>query len=410
MRYESGDSWTIVADDLTGASDAAAPFSRRANTTIIVDGVPSQSERDVLSLNTESRYLSPSAASLAVESLVGSLIKQNRKQIFKKIDSQLRGNVGHEVAGALRAFERNGLPAFAVVAPAFPGAGRTTMGGTVFIDGQDAADEIDNADILETLRVGGLRGAVIRRNEYANARALADRIRGVFVSECDAAVVDCMTDEDLMTVATAHRILGLPALLVGSGGLAAGIANSGHGASLASVSIGDWHGNALVVIGSYSDRSRQQLDDLVSSGVCHVSLNHSDLSSERISGEVLAGLSLGHVVLTPDRMAPVQKQNAREIAEALARIVSAVITSTRILILCGGETARATLDSLKVRKMHVEGELEPGVVVHSITARHLLVVTKAGAFGGRQTITNVLEQIGSHDSLTKGDKSWDDQS
>ncbi|MEV8148061.1 four-carbon acid sugar kinase family protein [Arthrobacter sp. NPDC080073] len=139
-------------------------------------------------------------------------------------------NVGDEVADALRAMGRKGLPAFAVVAPALPAAARITVDGTALIDGPSAAGETNSIDVVEALRQGGLRPAVIKRSEYADAQTLADRIRGVFLAECDAAVVDCTTDEDLVTVATAHRLLEFQSLLVGSAGLAAGVVNSLPGA------------------------------------------------------------------------------------------------------------------------------------------------------------------------------------
>ncbi|MFB9818121.1 four-carbon acid sugar kinase family protein [Arthrobacter ramosus] len=226
VRFGSCDLWTIVADDLSGATDAAAPFSRFAKTRIIRDTVVHRSTMDVVSLNTESRQLRPSAAALVVETLVGSLIKQGRQKIFKKVDSRLRGNVGDEVAGALRALGRKGLPAFAVVAPALPAAARITVDGAVLIDGLSAKGETNSIDVVEALRQGGLRAAVIKRSEYADAQTLTDRIRGVFLAECDAAVVDCTTDDDLVTVATAHRLLEFQSLLVGSAGLAAGVVNS----------------------------------------------------------------------------------------------------------------------------------------------------------------------------------------
>lgn len=398
------DSWTIIADDLTGASDAAAPFSGHANTTIIIDGVIPPSDQDVVAISTESRYLPPFAAASIVERAVDTLIKQGRKQIFKKIDSQLRGNVGPEVAAALRALGRNGRPPFAVVAPAFPAAGRTTVDGTVLIEEVGAAGGKNTKNIVESLRRGGLRAVVIARDEYCDATALATRIRGISRAECDAAVVDCTTDEDLAAVASAWGIVGSPTLMVGSGGLAAALANSFPGAPGPPVSLQDRQGNALVVIGSYSDRSRQQLDELTSSGVRHLWLNHADPTAGQISAEVLKALNGGHVVLTPDPLAPVEKLNAPQIAKALGQIVRAVGPATRILVLCGGETARATLEALDIRQMHVEGELQPGVVVHSIPARDLTIVTKAGAFGDRKTIINVLERIGQSEPLIRGVK------
>jgi hypothetical protein len=89
-----------------------------------------------------------------------------------------------------------------------------------------AAGETNSIDVVEAHRQGGLRAAVIKRSQYADAQTLTDRIRGVFLAECDAAVVDCTTDDDLVTVAIAHRLLEFQSLLVGSAGLAAGVVNS----------------------------------------------------------------------------------------------------------------------------------------------------------------------------------------
>ena len=93
----------IIADDLTGACDAAVPFARRGLATSVMlaaDAPPAAAS--VIAVSTESRHLDESAASAEVAQLADWLTAH---VIFKKIDSLLRGHPGAEIAAALQAFE-----------------------------------------------------------------------------------------------------------------------------------------------------------------------------------------------------------------------------------------------------------------------------------------------------------------
>ena len=73
-------------------------------------------------------------------------------------------------------------------------------------------------------------------------------------------------------------------------------------------------------------------------------------------------------------------------AEALAETVAGMKERIGGLVLTGGETARAVLSRLGVRALRVMGEVETGVPILAAEGSGLLVVTKAGDFGDRDTL------------------------
>jgi uncharacterized protein YgbK (DUF1537 family) len=395
--------WVIVADDLTGAADAAAPFAASAGTSVVVDAATEWPDGHVVAVDTDSRYVTAPEAAAIVEAVLDRAIASGRHSVFKKIDSLTRGNVGVEVAAALRGLARHGRPGIAVVAPAFPSVGRTTVDGRVQVDGAPAQRAGAPVDIVAALAEGGLRARVVSLAGYADAAGLVDRLHEIQDAEFDAAVIDCATDGDLEVVVRAADEFG-PALLVGSGGLAGVLATLERSVgSLRAIERPVVPGNLLVVMGSYSPAARAQLDDLVAAGVRHVGLDHSGLASDAVADAVRAALEAGDVVVTPDPAEPVVKARAAEVAGAMGRVVAAASSATRGIVICGGETARASLRELGVGSLRVLGELQPGTVMHAVPGSELLLVTKSGGFGGPHAVTRILEQLRSSESTNQGD-------
>ena len=213
----------VVADDLTGAADAAAPFAMAGRRTQLVlgavtPGEPAWTRRErveVVALTTESRRLPPAVAAERVGDACRGL---GAAEVFKKVDSTLRGNVHVEVEAAARAVGATEV----VVCPAFPAVGRTVVDGTLCLWGRPVARVADHVPA----------GAV---------------------------VVDASTDADLDAVAARH---GPGVLLVGSGGLAAAVARAGpQRARPAPPPPG--RGTIVVVAGSDHEATRSQAGALV---------------------------------------------------------------------------------------------------------------------------------------------------
>ena len=104
----------IVADDLTGALDMAAPFASRGFATrLLLDhghkaiGI----DTEVLTLTSASRELTAQAASENIRSAMAAALVRKPRILIHKIDSTLRGNVGSAIPAALQASgRRHALP------------------------------------------------------------------------------------------------------------------------------------------------------------------------------------------------------------------------------------------------------------------------------------------------------------
>lgn len=90
----------IVADDLTGALDAAAPFASRGLHTEIaltVEAIPGalSEHPQVISVNIGSREMDVVSAQQATAAALAALPPGSR--LFKKIDSRLKGHIAAEL-------------------------------------------------------------------------------------------------------------------------------------------------------------------------------------------------------------------------------------------------------------------------------------------------------------------------
>src|SRR5215469_2446739 len=118
----------IVADDLTGAADAAGPFAALGYLTrVALHPAPPLEPVDVLAISTDTRDAPPDRLPPILQSIARAVHRP--RIVFKKIDSTLRGSAPSEISAALEAF---GLPA-AIATPAFPAMGRIVAEGRLSI-------------------------------------------------------------------------------------------------------------------------------------------------------------------------------------------------------------------------------------------------------------------------------------
>ena len=126
----------IIADDLTGADDTALQFHLRgANTQILLDYsyMPENKvSTQVWAIPTETRNSDAHTAYEKVKQAAKILADDlNVEYFYKKIDSTIRGHIAVEALGVLDALEWDA----AVIIPAFPQEGRTTIGGYHLLKG-----------------------------------------------------------------------------------------------------------------------------------------------------------------------------------------------------------------------------------------------------------------------------------
>jgi uncharacterized protein YgbK (DUF1537 family) len=382
----------VVADDLTGAADTAAAYGPDTEVAVVLSA-EELPPAEVVAVDTDTRHCAPEEAAAPVAAAV-RLGMQAGAALYKKIDSTLRGNIAVELSAALGALRSDGLPATALLAPAFPATGRTVVDGVLRVNGTALPDKRGGGDLQALFHGSRLRTAsigleLLRQGPATVARAFADRrIRGADVICCDA-----VTDEDLRILHDASVKLGPGVLPVGSAGLIR-VAVRGHSPEIIRPRRRRFSAepSVLTVVGSCSDVAREQYQVLTAApGVRTIVLDDPFGATERATAAAtLHGLTQD-ALLVPDPDAPVNRERAAEVAAAIGEVGGRLLIELHErlagLVLTGGETARAVLLAAGVRVIDVLGELEPGIVLSTIPALDdLPLITKAGAFGDAGTL------------------------
>ncbi|WP_084173323.1 four-carbon acid sugar kinase family protein [Modicisalibacter zincidurans] len=362
----------IVADDLTGAMDAAAPFARRGAQASVVLALEHLAEvlaqgnlPDVLAINTESRHLPADQAAKRVAEAFERLLPLAPHLLFKKVDSTLRGNVVAECLAARRSSGRGLL-----VCPAVPVQGRTLRGGQVYVHDEpltasDSGRDARSAPPVEPLATLFERGGL----------AVPSLPAGSVSGEPDA-IVDAVSDADLQ--ALAQRLLEYPRrwLAVGASGLTEALSRSLFPAAEARLS--PPVDALLLVVGSRCDQARRQVACL-----CEAAPDLPVMHA--MDDEGLAPGPAQQRLVMPERQ-PSARFTAEQVARGMARCVSGLLAGepgrNPLLFLTGGDTAMAVLGHLGARQVVLAGEWAPGVALgHLDGDPHRLVMTKAGGFG-----------------------------
>ena len=313
------------------------------------------------------------------------------------------------------------------IAPAFPEMGRTTVNGNHLVHGvpvgqteisRDPITPVTESDLCRLIQsqcrypVGHVALKLLEGEEAA----LGDEVERQIRQGTRHIVFDATCREHLDRVARlfyscSHRILP-----VGSAGLAAGL-----GANLPSRSIlknlgqrSSDGGNYLLVCGTKSEVTRRQIETLMAMYPYEeIALDPGILTGEKGRDAILddaslvrSKLSVNHVIVTIDYSRPLavsgrpfsQKQAAQSLLEGLGRFLVQVLRQTRpgLLFLTGGDTADVALMAAGGKGIRIFGEIVTGVVRGTLIGGildGLPVVTKAGAFGGEDTLVVLHETL-----------------
>lgn len=341
----------LIADDLTGACDAAAPFAASGLSTV----VPLTAETpaaDVVSFSTDSRDVKPAEARRRLAAIAPQVRSLAPRVVFKKIDSTLRGNTGHEIVAALDAFGCDAT----VVNPAFPATGRIVVAGHL-LAGDGSFRPIQMSTFLEGHGAKGCR----HTPPGAIAFVIDEGIR--FLS------MEAERDADLDEIAEELLAIERPILWAGSAGLAGALARRIAGPRRPRPEAAAT-GPVLFCIGSDHKLTVAQQRRLLA--VRDVAVQPGALSEGR------------HVLLR----LPWGKLEAEEVRAMLTPCRPAAI------VLSGGDTASLVCRALSVEAIEIHGELWPGVPVGTLRGGAydgLSVVTKSGGFGNPDTLVDIAD-------------------
>jgi len=355
----------LIADDLTGACDAAVQFARRGRHTVVALGGHRWGDAaQVLAISTDSRDAEPEAIPGLMREAAASLPVCETRVIFKKIDSTLRGHAGCEIAAALDAFECDA----AVIAPAFPAMGRIVKNGFLAVTSDAAFEPIHLPGWLEQ------QGAQPCTHLTAGNLATALTRGARFLS------LDTVCDEDLAGIVAAGLASGRRILWAGSAGLASALAASLNTVPHTVGETAKTTAGVLYCIGSDHPVTLEQQRRLLASRASVL------LQCEHGTAEcVTSALDRGeHVVLRipRGRVAPERVRNLLAGAQPAA------------LVLSGGDTASLVCDALGVAAIELGQEVAAGIPAGILRGGMLEgrpVVTKSGGFGVPEALIKVAD-------------------
>lgn len=391
----------IIADDLSGAAETASTLAPGVPNGIAVllmppGGGPIDDIRGPVAIDTDTRYTSPADAARIVTALT-SRVPPGRL-LLKKVDSLLRGNFASEVSAVARSGRT------VVFAPALPRLNRIVRDGRPWADGAPLAAapswrrEVGAApaDLTEVFP----EAVHVPLATVRNGRTLRGALRSAEAGT--VLVCDAETDSDLERLAGAAAEAGRDGdvALAGSAALAAALGRLLGAPADSEIQPGavSVDGRAAFVVGTAEPRARAQSAALRARGASVLDLDPVGLLAGPASRESLAAARAvlaapvsvlaigGGTDLDPRFAGPLSRRFAEVVAAACSPSLPAMLTLT------GGETARAVLDALRVRRITVRGTINGGAALGTTDAG-TTIVTRPGSFGDDDDFLRILERV-----------------
>lgn len=355
----------LVADDLTGALDAAAPFADpKSPVAVQLSGASLPAARGSIAIDAATR--GGSAAQAEEAAIRAAPVLRMADTAFRKIDSLLRGHAAAEIAATARA----GGFASVIVAPAFPAQGRIMLQGRQYARHADGAWRLVDRDLMAELGACGL----------APRSAIAADLAGGGVFVCDAEFAT-----DLAAIAAARPRLKSPVLWCGTSGLARALAPGR--AQPASVPAGP----TLGVIGSPHPVTAAEIDRLEAADPAAVVRVPSADAIDGAIDQAAGRLAQGDSVLVALALPAQSSADAMAVLHRLAAAAMALKPAS--LFASGGDTLAALARAAGADHLAVTGEAMPGLPLSQFVGGAwdgLSVVSKSGAFGGADVLTTLF--------------------
>jgi D-threonate/D-erythronate kinase len=356
----------IVADDLTGALDSAAPFAA-AGGSLPVYWDPTLRSGSY-ALDTETREGSGDSGEW-VAHLHGAELS------YKKIDSLLRGRTAKEIVACLV----SGRFQSAIIAPAFPAQDRITRMGRQYWRqaGQRGWQPVDVDLLLE------LRRSLPIVHAKSDKMLAAD---GFFLCDAEA-------EEQLDAFVAAGRRMTGPMLWCGSAGLARALAGPARPQKAFTP-----RAPLLLLIGSDHGVSRAQREAIEAHRPGLVTRLRSTGQAAIEAGVTAVADRIGQGVSSVLAVAPPtgSRGAARTLRATALALVATKMPRPGSLFATGGATLYALLQALGAASLLATGELTPGVALSRIQGSRwhdLPVVSKSGGFGAPDLLIRLAESV-----------------
>ena len=411
----------IVADDLTGAVDTGAQFRKRSYKTCVITSSDEFTKSldicDVLVVDTESRFDDAKTAYNKTFETGKLARSENFKYIYKKLDSTMRGNVGAEIAGLMDSMEIS----LAFLVPALPLYGRTTLDGKVYVKGilleetdfaKDPKNPVRESYIPSIIsnQTAKSTGVITIEEIRSGRKQLTQKLETLISSDIQIIVIDAENNEDLDLIASFLSDRKERLMFAGCSGFAealSGFITPEREKKISIVFAGSVNKVTIRQVEEAADQYNIQVVDIDAEAILSGETDKELDRIIRIAGS--ASMNGKDLIIRSAKSREYVDECFRKAREngidesALSDIISGFIgilaaeiirsVSLKGIILTGGDTAFKTMKALKIKGIVIEGEIAHGIPYGTFvdeSFKDLIVVTKAGGFGGRDALIQIL--------------------
>lgn len=421
----------VIADDLTGANDTSLQFFIQGCKTQVSSGedisIDENLATEVFAMSTESRNIAPELAAQKVKNAALNVIKEyNFEYVYKKIDSVLRGNIGIEIITLLESLEYDA----AIIYPAFPSEGRTTIGGYHLVKGvplqrtevsRDPAFPITESNIINLLKnqlepkQAELVDLISLDTVMKGAGPILTRLHELIAKGKKLIVADAVSTTDLEQISLAVVKSSYNVLPCGSAGAAQALSKLWHSDGEEKV-IDKYQIPVLpkfVVSGSATDLTASQIKRLQDNdsieNTYFISVKPENIFSDdykELAQRVINNLKKDNTVIVHSSNL---MENSEEIASLLIEneitrekfiskicdylaAVTRVVMSQRqaVLITVGGETSYKCCCAIGSQNLQIIDTVAPAIPL-GVDRKGQLIVTKSGNLGTQNTLIDIIK-------------------
>lgn len=404
-----------IADDFTGASDAASFLSRGGLQVQLYNGtpirdIPPEAQAQAMVIALKSRTQNTADAVADSTAAARFLLRHGVKQIYFKycstFDSTPKGNIG-PVADAL--MELTGAP-YTLLVPSLPVNGRTVRDGSLYVNGVPLHKSPMRNHPLTPMLDCRLDRLMAPQSRYPCRTLPRDVLQGGVPAPWSDMpfywIPDYETEEDGALIADAFWSLPL---LTGGSGLLMPLAQQWTKTLPAAASrrVCGAAGPALLLAGSCAQATLDQIAWYRSQGnpCCKLdpqAVLDGSQTLDSVWSFVARHTDVGSTVLvyssdTPEQVRRAQKLGRERVAARLeqfiAQLASAAVRAgyTRI-ITAGGETSGSVTKSLGFSAYWIGESVAPGVpIMIPVDRPELRLVLKSGNFGQEDFFGRALD-------------------
>ncbi|OWA37463.1 serine kinase [Saccharibacillus sp. O16] len=421
----------IIADDLTGANDSGVQLSRNGlKTTVLFDmDAEAVGTYEAVAFDTDSRAMESQQAYDRVRAAAEFLLNSGFPDIFKKVDSTMRGNVGSEIDAVYDALK----PDFVMFVPGYPKNNRTVLNSTLYLDGvpigeteiaKDPKTPVTLSNLIELLELQTSRqiGTLTADDLALGREHLLTKLDHYAREGAAYIVVDSTEERHLKQILADLKSAPYRLTWAGSAGLANYLPAYYDLPSRTQASRIDGDpGAVLTVVGSVNRNSRTQLGRLLERPDVHAvafdswkavaSPEEKEAEIRRVFDEALVGAERGLDVAvystgTPEHIEQAWRvgeaagfsrtEISNEIVKALADVCAPLLERGLFkgVSMSGGDTAKQVCLRWGIKGFELLDELEIGVPISTFLGKKgLYVITKAGGFGTEHVFEHAIEKL-----------------